>query len=179
MKKDFVKQSRFLSLVLRHKPEKIGIYLDQNGWISVEELLEACRKHGMFLSLDTLKHIVKTNDKQRFSFSEDGQKIRANQGHSVSIDLNLQPKKPPESLYHGTAGHFLPSIRKKGLIKGNRHHVHLSKNPITARHVGQRHGNPVILQILAREMYEDGYPFFHSANGVWLTEFVPIKYIRE
>ncbi|SFJ54887.1 RNA 2'-phosphotransferase [Thermoflavimicrobium dichotomicum] len=179
MKKNDVRQSKFLSKVLRHTPEKIGIRLDKNGWVGVEELLDACRKHGVLLDRETLVRIVETNDKQRFAFSEDGQKIRANQGHSVPIDLNLEPIEPPERLYHGTADRFFPSIRKKGLIKGNRHHVHLSKNPITARQVGKRHGNPVILQVLAREMYQDGYTFFKSANGIWLTEFVPVCYLRE
>lgn len=179
MKKDLVQRSRFLSLVLRHKPEKIGICLDQHGWVDVQELLAACRKHGIFITLETLTNIVETNDKQRFSFSEDRQKIRANQGHSISIDLNLQPIKPPPVLYHGTASRFLPSIRKQGLLKGNRHHVHLSTDPVTARTVGQRYGKPVVLRILAREMDKDGYTFFLTANGVWLTEHVPVKYLRE
>ncbi|MBH8590431.1 RNA 2'-phosphotransferase [Paenactinomyces guangxiensis] len=157
----------------------MGIRLDQNGWTGVEELLEACRKHGVLLDRETLQHIVETNDKRRFSFSEDGRKIRANQGHSVSIDLNLEPVKPPERLYHGTADRFLLSIREQGLVKGNRHHVHLSEDPVTARRVGMRHGKPAILQILAGEMHQDGYTFFRSANGVWLTEFVPVHYLRE
>ncbi|MFC4546585.1 RNA 2'-phosphotransferase [Paenactinomyces guangxiensis] len=141
--------------------------------------MEACRKHGVLLDRETLQHIVETNDKRRFSFSEDGRKIRANQGHSVSIDLNLEPVKPPERLYHGTADRFLLSIREQGLVKGNRHHVHLSEDPVTARRVGMRHGKPAILQILAGEMHQDGYTFFRSANGVWLTEFVPVHYLRE
>jgi putative RNA 2'-phosphotransferase len=166
-------------MVLRHQPGKIGICLDQNGWVDVSELLDACRKHGVYLDRKILERIVETNDKKRFSFSEDGQKIRANQGHSVPIDLDLKPLEPPTRLYHGTAEHFLPSIRKKGLVKGKRHHVHLSLDPVTARKVGKRHGKPVILQILAKEMYQDGYTFFQSANGVWLTEFVPVRYLKE
>ncbi|MFC7443197.1 RNA 2'-phosphotransferase [Laceyella putida] len=179
MKRDDVKRSKFLSKVLRHKPETIGIRLDKNGWVGVEELLNACRKHGVLLDRETLERIVETNDKRRFSFSEDGQNIRANQGHSVPIDLNLEPMEPPERLYHGTAGRYLPSIREKGLVKGKRHHVHLSADPVTARQVGKRHGKPAILQIMAREMHQDGYAFFRSANGVWLTEHVPVRYLKE
>lgn len=179
MEKNYIKQSKFLSKVLRHQPEKIGIRLDPNGWIAVDELLAACSKHGIIIDREMLEEIVETNNKKRFAFSEDGLKIRANQGHSVSVDLNLESIEPPERLYHGTAGHYLPSIRKDGLVKGRRHHVHLSENPITARQVGQRHGKPVILQIAAREMHQDGFPFFRSANGVWLTEFVPVRYMKE
>jgi putative RNA 2'-phosphotransferase len=179
MKVDDVKRSKFLSKVLRHRPEIIGIHLDKNGWVNVTELLNACRKHGVLLDRETLERIVETNEKQRFSFSKDGQKIRANQGHSVPIDLNLEPMEPPDRLYHGTASRFLPSIRKRGLIKGSRHHVHLSGDPVTARQVGKRHGSPIILQVLAREMHWDGYTFFQSANGVWLTDFVPTRYLRE
>jgi putative RNA 2'-phosphotransferase len=179
MRAESIKSSKFLSKVLRHRPDLIGIQLDPNGWVNVEELIHACRKHGVPLDRETLEQILRTNDKQRFAFSEDRQKIRANQGHSVAIDLNLDPVKPPDLLFHGTALRFLPSIRKKGLLKGNRHHVHLSPDPVTARRVGKRHGTPVVLQILSREMHRDGYTFFQSANGVWLTEFVPVRYLRE
>ncbi len=176
--RDYKKLSKFLSLVLRHQPKKIGIHLDDNGWVQVDELLVACQKYGVSINRETLGHIVQTNDKQRYSFSEYGQKIRANQGHSITVDLNLKPIKPPETLFHGTSAHFLPSIQKSGLVKGKRHHVHLSKDIPTARRVGQRRGESVILKILAKEMSKDGYLFFCSANGVWLTEFVPVKYIE-
>lgn len=179
MDKDIVQQSKFLSRVLRHQPERIGISLDPNGWVPVDELIEAYTKHGMILNREMLERIVEQNNKKRFSFSEDGLKIRANQGHSVSVDLNLEAIEPPERLYHGTASHYLPSIRKDGLVKGKRHHVHLSEDPITAHQVGKRHGSPVILQIAAKEMHQDGYVFFRSANGVWLTEFVPVRYMKE
>lgn len=179
MDKDIVQQSKFLSRVLRHQPERINIRLDSNGWVPVDLLIEAYTKHGMILNREMLERIVEQNNKKRFSFSEDGLKIRANQGHSVTVDLNLEPIEPPERLYHGTAGHNLPSIRKNGLVKGKRHHVHLSENPTTAHQVGQRHGKPVILQIAAKQMHQDGYPFYRSANGVWLTEFVPVRYIKE
>jgi len=179
MNRKDVKRSKFLSKVLRHHPESIGIRLDANGWVNVEVLLEACRKHGVPLDRETLERIVRTNDKKRFSFSEDGQRIRANQGHSVSVDLNLEPVEPPAKLYHGTARHFLPSILRSGLLKGARHHVHLSGDPDTARKVGKRHGEPVILYVLAGKMHQDGYCFYRSANGVWLTDHVPVRYLRQ
>lgn len=178
MKTSDVKHSKFLSKVLRHKPGIIGIRLDQNGWVGVEELLHACQQHGVLIDSPTLERIVDTNEKRRFSFSEDDQRIRANQGHSIAVDLNLEPITPPDRLYHGTASRFLGSIHKKGLVKGNRHHVHLSGDPVTARKVGVRHGFPVILLVLAKEMYQDGYTFYQSANGVWLTDFVPVRFLR-
>ncbi|MGA8943789.1 MAG: RNA 2'-phosphotransferase [Thermoactinomyces sp.] len=178
MKTSDVKHSKFLSKVLRHRPEMIGIQLDKNGWVNVEELLVACQQHGVSIDRETLERIVATNDKRRFSFSEDGQKIRANQGHSIPVDLDLEPITPPDRLYHGTASRFLQSIYKKGLVKRKRHHVHLSGDPVTARKVGVRHGLPVILTVLAKEMHQDGYLFYRSANGVWLTEFVPVRYLR-
>ncbi|MBA4601968.1 RNA 2'-phosphotransferase [Thermoactinomyces mirandus] len=178
MKTSDVKHSKFLSKVLRHKPEIIGIQLDQNGWVNVKELLDACQKRGILIDRKTLERIVDTNDKRRFSFSEDGQKIRANQGHSIPVDLNLEPITPPDRLYHGTATRFLSSIYNKGLVKGKRHHVHLSGDPVTARKVGIRHGSPVILLVLAKEMHLDGYSFYRSANRVWLTDFVPVRYLR-
>lgn len=174
-----IKRSRLLSQVLRHKPEKIGIQLDSAGWVSVSELLEACHKHGIGLDIKSLTRIVETNDKQRFSFSTDGTKIRANQGHSVAVDLEYIPIQPPRVLYHGTAESFLPSIREKGLLKGERHHVHLSGDPKTARQVGKRHGKPVVLQVRSRKMVEDGYIFYQSANRVWLTDWVPPQYLVE
>ncbi|MBE7549825.1 MAG: RNA 2'-phosphotransferase [Anaerolineales bacterium] len=174
-----VKISKFLSLVLRHKPETIGLTLDPAGWVSVVELLRACEKHDFPLSREELEAGVATNDKQRFSLSEDGQRIRANQGHSVEVELGYQPAEPPEFLYHGTVERFVPSIRAKGLLKGQRHHVHLSPDITTAAKVGSRRGKPVILTVSSGRMYRAGYRFYQSANGVWLTDRVPTTYITE
>ncbi|HEY9881786.1 MAG TPA: RNA 2'-phosphotransferase [Leptolyngbyaceae cyanobacterium] len=178
MPKDkFTKTSKFLSLVLRHQPETIGIVLDSAGWVSVSELLQACHTHGQPLTLAELHEVVANNDKQRFSFSEDGQKIRANQGHSVPVNLGYSPAVPPSILYHGTVERFLPSIKEEGLKKGTRHHVHLSPDEETARRVGGRRGKPVILRIESGEMHQAGYEFFQSENGVWLTDHVPPNYL--
>ncbi len=169
--------SKFLSLVLRHEPQKIGITLDESGWTSTTALLEAMAKHGLALTLDQLREVVATNDKKRFAFSPDESQIRANQGHSVEVELGFKPCLPPEILYHGTVGRFLDSIRQDGLRKGERHHVHLSLLPETALKVGERRGEPVLLVILAGQMSRDGYEFFRSENGVWLTESVPAGYL--
>lgn len=169
--------SKFLSLVLRHKPEKIGIMLDEAGWTDVSGLLEAMEKLRWRVSREDLDFIVRNNAKQRFAFSEDGTQIRASQGHSVEVDLKYDAVDPPEILYHGTVGKFMASIREQGLIKGERHHVHLSKDEATATIVGKRRGAPVLLVVDARAMALDGYEFFVSANGVWLTELVPPKYL--
>ena len=169
--------SKFLSLVLRHKPETIGIVLDREGWVPVDTLLAACRAHGRDISRARLDDIVATNPKRRFAFSADGARIRANQGHSVEVDLRLEEKDPPEVLYHGTVQRFLPSIDAEGLKKGRRHHVHLSADVATARKVGARRGKPVVLKVDAGRMYQDGYKFFVSANGVWLTDSVPPGYL--
>lgn len=173
-----VKVSKFLSLVLRHKPETIGLTLNQAGWVSVAELLQACAQHNLPLSLEELQAVVAANDKQRFAFSEDGNRIRANQGHSVEIELGYQPIEPPGSLYHGTVERFLPSIRAKGLLKGKRHHIHLSPDMTTATKVGSRRGKPVILTVNSGQMYQEGYLFYQSANGVWLTDHVPPQYLE-
>ena len=172
-----IRISKFLSLVLRHQPDKIGLELDEAGWTSVEKLMEASRKQGIEFTLEELRSIVANNDKKRFSFSADGFQIRANQGHSIEVELGYEPAPPPETLYHGTAERFLNSIREKGLIKGRRHHVHLSADFETAAKVGQRHGKPVVLQIKSGKMQHDGYTFYISANGVWLTEHVPVPYL--
>jgi putative RNA 2'-phosphotransferase len=171
------KYSKFLSLVLRHEPAKIGITLDGAGWVPVAELLAACARHHVEITPEALEEIVATSDKKRFAFSDDGQRIRANQGHSVTVDLDLPPARPPEVLYHGTVDRFLDSIRQEGLRKGERHHVHLSADENTATKVGERRGKPVILRIAAGRMHAEGHPFFLSANGVWLTEHVPPGYI--
>ena len=172
-----VKISKFLSLVLRHKPEEIGLKLDDAGWVSIAELMAACRDNGFEFSLEELHGVVANNDKKRFSFSEDGLSIRANQGHSVEVELGYEPAAPPETLFHGTAERFLDSIRKQGLMKGQRHHVHLSADTETARNVGQRHGKAVVLQVSAGQMQRDGFVFYISTNGVWLTEHVPVPYL--
>lgn len=172
------KISKFLSLVLRHQPEKIGLELDQNGWVSIPELLRACSQNEFSITPAELQTVVTNSDKQRFFISEDGTKIRANQGHSISVDLDYIPTIPPDILYHGTAERFLSSILSIGLVKGNRHHVHLSSDRHTAQNVGSRHGKPVILNIMSLQMYEEGYQFFQSKNGVWLTDRVPITYLK-
>lgn len=171
-------KSKFLSLVLRHKPDTIGIVLDRNGWVSVEELLAKSADYGVRFSRTELEEIVETNDKKRFAFSEDKTRIRANQGHSVAVELELEAAEPPEQLFHGTVERFLGSIRTDGLKKMNRHHVHLSKDKETAEKVGDRRGEAVILTINSGDMFKDGYPFYQSENGVWLTDAVPVKYIN-
>jgi putative RNA 2'-phosphotransferase len=170
--------SKFLSLVLRHEPGKIGIVLDEHGWTDSHELIQAAARHGVRFNHATLLEIVHTSDKQRFALSEDGTCIRANQGHSVEIDLALAPQQPPETLYHGTVDRFLAPIRSTGLMKGERHHVHLSPGLTTATKVGQRRGKPVILTIRAAAMAEAGHPFFLSENGVWLIDAVPPEFIE-
>lgn len=169
--------SKFLSLVLRHDPEKIGITLDENGWTECHDLIEASVRHGMKFDYETLAEVVRSNDKQRFSLSEDGKRIRANQGHSVAVDLALEPQVPPLFLYHGTVPKFLESIRQSGLLKGERHHVHLSADRVTASKVGERRGKPVILSIRATEMSKAGHSFYVSENGVWLTDAVLPEFI--
>ena len=173
-----IKISKFLSLILRHAPEKIGLRLDANGWVAVDELLNAAKAHGTVISRDLLDRIVFGNDKQRFALSPDGLRIRANQGHSVPVDLELTPTEPPPVLYHGTATHFLPSIRSQGLQRMRRQHVHLSGTRAQAYRVGARHGRSIVLEIDAKGMGDTGHLFFLSANGVWLTEFVPISFIK-
>ncbi|MDY0168476.1 MAG: RNA 2'-phosphotransferase [Thermoguttaceae bacterium] len=178
MNKEQVTTSKFLSLVLRHRPETIGVTLDDEGWIDVDRLLAACSRHGKAISREELDEIVRTNDKRRFAFSTDGLRIRANQGHSIEVDLGLVPIEPPELLFHGTVARFLPSIRREGLVRGKRHHVHLSPDAKTAHRVGGRRGRPVVLVIEAGRMSGDGYPFYRSENNVWLTESVPPGYVR-
>ena len=172
-----VRISKFLSLVLRHQPEKIGLSLDQSGWASVERLIEASSRGGFDFTPGELQNVVDGNDKKRFSLSEDGLWIRANQGHSIKVELGYAPTAPPEMLYHGTAERFLTSIKQKGLIKGKRQHVHLSADVDTAAKVGRRHGKPVALRIEAGRMRQDGFIFYLSANGVWLTDCVPVQYL--
>src|SRR5262249_37445407 len=169
--------SKFLSLVLRHQPEKIGLRLSQSGWASVKELIEASRLRGIEFTLEELQNVVASNDKKRFSLSEDGLSIRANQGHSIEVELGYAPTAPPDVLYHGTAERFLTSIKQQGLIKGKRRHVHLSADVDTATKVGRRHGKPVVLKVEAGKMRQDGFVFYLSANKVWLTDHVPAQYL--
>lgn len=175
---DLVKLSKFLSLVLRHKPEEIGLTLDDHGWAEVAELLRLANLHGSRLTRPLLEQVVAENSKQRFAISSDGERIRANQGHSIDVDLQLPASDPPELLYHGTASRFLESIRAQGLHSANRQHVHLSPDVPTAINVGQRHGQPVVLTVRALAMAAAGHRFYLSANGVWLTERVPIEYLE-
>lgn len=174
------KTSKFLSFVLRHKPEAIGLELDANGWANIDELINKANTSGEISNLDKtlIQGVVDTSDKKRFVISDDEQLIRANQGHSINVDLQLKPVTPPEFLYHGTATHFLDSILEEGLKPQQRQHVHLSMDIETATAVGQRYGKPVILTIKALLMHEQGFVFYRSENEVWLTEHVPNNYIE-
>ena len=170
--------SKFLSLVLRHDPAKVGIALDDAGWTDVATLLDALARHGHPLTRAELDELVRTSDKQRYALSPDGTRIRANQGHSVEVELDLPAAVPPAVLYHGTVAEFLDSIRAQGLIKGSRHHVHMSADVETAKKVGGRRGKPVILIVRAEAMAAAGHVFFRSANGVWLTDHVPPAFLE-
>jgi putative RNA 2'-phosphotransferase len=177
--KEEIRISKFLSLVLRHKPETIGLHLDDNGWANTQELMERLNSNDFEISIEDLKQVVANNDKKRFQFSEDYSKIRASQGHSLKVDLALEEKIPPRLLYHGTAEKNLDSIRKQGLVKGQRHHVHLSADKETAQKVGMRHGKPLVLKVRSEEMSKAGIRFYQSENGVWLTDTVPPDYLEE
>ena len=176
--KEIIRLSKFLSLVLRHQPEKIGITLDKNGWTNVDTLLAQSYKNRVQLSPEILEQVVETNNKKRFSFNADKTKIRANQGHSVEIDLGYQPQKPPAILYHGTSEKAATSIIKTGIDKRKRYHVHLSTSIETALEVGKRHGKPAVFLVDATAMHADGLAFYLSENKVWLTEQVPAKYLE-
>ncbi|MFJ4142436.1 RNA 2'-phosphotransferase [Pseudomonas sp. NPDC089734] len=170
--------SKFLSYVLRHEPQAIGLQLDREGWANVDELIAGAVRNGKTLDFSLIEKIVSTSDKKRFNLSEDGKRIRAAQGHSTaSVNIQHTEKTPPEFLYHGTATRFLESIRQKGLIAGSRHHVHLSQEVMTAISVGQRYGEPVVLKIEAQHMHRQGFNFFQAENGVWLTKNVPYNFI--
>ena len=174
---DLTKISKYISLILRHKPEVIGIQLDANGWANVEALLAGIgRKYP--IDFEVLEEIVRTDNKERYSFNEDKTKIRANQGHSIQVDVELSVTEPPEILYHGTAERFSASIEAKGLLPQNRLYVHLSPDMETAEKVGRRHGKPIIYLVNAGQMRQDGYTFLLSANGVWLTKMVPAQYLK-
>jgi putative RNA 2'-phosphotransferase len=171
--------SKFLSLVLRHQPETIGIQLDRSGWTDIDELIEKANSYGVKFDREILNHIVATNSKKRFAFNNTFDKIRASQGHSVEIELGYTNQKPPEILFHGTGEKSVQSILDTGLEKRNRQHVHLSSDFDTAVKVGQRHGKPFVFKVLAERMYNDNFQFFISDNGVWLTDHVPTKYLKQ
>ena len=172
--------SKFISLILRHRPEAIGIRLDEHGWADVRELIDGInRSGGHALDMDKLEEIVRTDEKQRYSSNEDHSLIRANQGHSVPVDVELEERTPPDILWHGTGEKYVASIDVQGLIPKGRLYVHLSSDTETARKVGSRHGRPVLYEIDCRKMVEDGHPFFLSANQIWLTRNVPAKYLKK
>ena len=172
------KISKFLSFVLRHKPESIGLKLDENGWAETKELLEKMNGNAFEVTGEMLNHIVATNNKQRFSFNENKTKIRASQGHSIDVDLNLKETKPPEYLYHGTGEKYVTSILTTGLEKRNRQQVHLSTDMETAIKVGQRHGKPKVFIVESEKMNFEGFSFYLSDNAVWLTDHVPARYLQ-
>ncbi len=176
--KSLVKISKFLSKHLRHDPGGLGLTLAPGGWVEVEALLEGCAKKGMYLTREQLEKVVAGNDKRRFSFDETSELLRANQGHSVEVDLQLEPVAPPAVLYHGTAEDTVGTILRDGLRKMRRHHVHLSATVPTAHAVGSRHGRPVVLVVDAAAMSLAGTLFYRSANGVWLVEEVPPERLR-
>ncbi|MEG5001638.1 RNA 2'-phosphotransferase [Microcoleus sp. B4-D4] len=173
-----LKISKYLSRHLRHAPSRIGIQLGPGGWVPVSELLDACQKNNFPLQLAELKQVVAENDKQRFSFDSTGTLIRANQGHSVEVDLQLEPAVPPDILYHGTGSTAVESILSQGIRKMSRHHVHLSADIQTARKVGARHGIPAVFAVDAAAMQLDGCTFYCSDNQVWLVDFVPQNYLK-
>ena len=169
--------SKYLSLILRHHPEAAGITLDGHGWADVEELIAGVRKSRPF-DRETLEKIVATDEKRRYSFNESHTLIRANQGHSVPVDVELPVTEPPEILYHGTGEKYAASIDAQGLLPRRRLYVHLSGDKDTARSVGIRHGRPVIYVVLSGQMSRDGFVFYRSVNEVWLTKTVPAMYLR-
>jgi putative RNA 2'-phosphotransferase len=172
-----VRVSKFLSRHLRHQPQRLGLTLEPGGWVAVDDLLGACALHGMPLSREELEEVVERNDKRRFAFDEGGGRFRANQGHSVAVDLQLTPVMPPATLYHGTSRAVVDTIQREGLRKMRRHHVHLSADIATAMKVGRRHGRPVVFAVDARAMSGAGVLFFRSENGVWLVDAVAPPYL--
>jgi putative RNA 2'-phosphotransferase len=173
-----VRVSKYLSAHLRHRPERIGLTLDRGGWVPVDDLLTAAARDGFPITRDELERVVANSDKQRYAFDQDGRRIRANQGHSVAVELDLPVAEPPDVLFHGTVERSLPAIRREGLSPMARHDVHLSADQETARRVGARRGTPVILTVDAAAMVADGHTFRLSANGVWLVSAVPPEYLR-
>lgn len=176
---DLKKTSVFISLILRHKPDVIGISLDEHGWANVQELINGINKTGKYsIDMTAFEEIVRTDNKQRYSFNEDRSKIRANQGHSINVDVELKETVPPEILYHGAGEKYVYSINREGLKPKSRLYVHLSKDVETAVTVGSRHGKPVVYTVASGEMYRQGYTFYLSENGVWLTKNVPIDFMK-
>ncbi|HEX2605737.1 MAG TPA: RNA 2'-phosphotransferase [Flavisolibacter sp.] len=175
--KELVQVSKLMSLALRHQPEVMGLSLDKEGWVEVQSLLSGLHSKGFLVDKEQLELLVATNSKKRFAFNEDHTRIRASQGHSLEVDLQLEPKQPPALLFHGTAEKNRASILMQGLQKQSRQQVHLSSDRETARTVGSRHGRPIVLEVAAAAMQEKGYVFYRSANGVWLTDHVPAEYI--
>lgn len=178
MVSQLVKTSKYLSKILRHQPERIGLKLDAQGWANIDELLRLLAQRGSALTRAELEAVVRDNDKQRFKISPDGQRIRASQGHSIAVDLGLPPMPPPNTLFHGTATHNMAAIFAKGLLPGRRRHVHLSRDFATAVRVGSRHGEAVVLAVASGAMHAAGHPFFVADNGVWLTAHVPPQFLR-
>jgi putative RNA 2'-phosphotransferase len=180
MKTNLVRTSKFLSLVLRHKPEHIGLTLDEHGWADVEELIVKCHQHRVHLSVALMDKLIASDNKGRFSFNEDRTKFRANQGHSIKVDLQLAEVEPVKALYHGTARRNHKAIREEGLKKMKRHHVHLSADYETALIVGKRYDKktPMVYRVDAPRMALRGHRFYLSENGVWLTDHVPPRYLQ-
>jgi putative RNA 2'-phosphotransferase len=169
--------SKFISLVLRHQPTKYGLTLDDHGWAKIDDLITIANRVGVPLTNEVIQQVVAQNEKQRFAVTPDGKTIRARQGHSIAVDLELHPLEPPGRLYHGTAERFVPSIRAQGLLPGSRQHVHLSADVATAIKVGQRHGKAIVLTVESGAMYRESYPFYRAENGVWLVDAVPVAYL--
>lgn len=176
--KETIQRSKYLSLILRHQPELIGLELDAAGWTDVEDLLRRINASGKSFTREQLEHVVQTSPKRRFAFSDDGSRIRANQGHSIEVDLQYDATVPPATLYHGTATRFLNSIRQQGLLKMKRHHVHLSAETVVTMQVGSRHGKPTLLTIDAKAMHSEGHTFYVTTNRVWLVDHVPVRFIQ-
>ncbi len=172
-----VRASKFLSLLLRHNPGEIGLELSNDGWAKISDLVELTKDRKLRLTRDLVERVVELNDKKRFVISVDGVRIRANQGHSIAVDVGLREHSPPDVLFHGTASGFIESIMKFGLLRGVRQHVHLSADVETAKQVGKRHGSPLVLRVLALEMKREGFSFYLSENMVWLTEHVPVRFL--
>lgn len=176
---ELIEISRYMCLILRHKPGVIGITLDSHGWADTQQLIEGIAEKHKDFNMEMLEEIVRTDNKQRYSFNEDKTKIRANQGHSVPVDVELKKAVPPEILFHGTAEKYAASIRREGINSRQRLYVHLSKDRATAVTVGKRHGKPVVFEVRSGQMQRDGFEFFLSENGVWLTKHVPAAYLNE
>ncbi|MCT6589341.1 RNA 2'-phosphotransferase [Pantoea dispersa] len=180
MSKKYTDISKFLSYLLRHQPEAVGLSLDKDGWAVITDLILCAKQEGYILDPDIIQAVITSSDKKRFILSDDGLHIRAAQGHSTQqVDIAYQEKTPPDILYHGTATRFISEIREQGLLPMSRQYVHLSTDEVTAIQVGQRHGKPLVLKIKALTMYEQGFKFFQAENGVWLTSSVPYQFIQE